>query len=83
MQIRVKSLCLQKIRHNQNNTLGLEDFMNIKETPVTNAANKAFFMVKLFQAIIDNLNCFRKSLINGEGIDLIHVRFINNEWYHR
>lgn len=26
---------------------GLEDFMNIKETPVTNAANLAFFMVNL------------------------------------
>jgi hypothetical protein len=30
---------------------GLEDFMNIKETPVTNAANLAFFMVNLAQIL--------------------------------
>lgn len=30
---------------------GLEDFMNIKETPVTNAANLAFFMVNLSQIL--------------------------------
>jgi hypothetical protein len=30
---------------------GLEDFMNIKETPVTNAVNLAFFMVNLAQIL--------------------------------
>jgi hypothetical protein len=30
---------------------GLEDFMNIKETPVTNAANLAFFMVNIAQIL--------------------------------
>jgi hypothetical protein len=30
---------------------GLEDFMNIKETPVTNAANLAFFMVNVAQIL--------------------------------
>ncbi len=35
---------------------GLEDFMNVKETPVTNAANLAFFMVNLSQALIANVN---------------------------
>lgn len=30
---------------------GLEDFMNVKETPVTNAANLAFFMVNLAQIL--------------------------------
>ncbi len=30
---------------------GLEDFMNVKEVPVTNAANLAFFMVNVSQAL--------------------------------
>jgi putative transposase len=30
---------------------GLEDFMNVKETAVTNAANLAFFMVNIAQAL--------------------------------
>lgn len=34
---------------------GLEDFMNVKETPVINAANLAFFMVNISQALIDNV----------------------------
>lgn len=34
---------------------GLEDFMNIKETPVTNATNQAFFMVNLSHALIDDV----------------------------
>lgn len=34
---------------------GLEDFMNVKEVPVTNAANLAFFMVNVSQALIQNL----------------------------
>lgn len=33
---------------------GLEDFMNISETAVTNAANLAFFMVNLSQAILQS-----------------------------
>ncbi len=31
---------------------GLEDFMNVKEVPVTNASNLAFFMVNLSQALM-------------------------------
>jgi len=31
---------------------GLEDFMNVKETAVTNAANLAFFMVNISQALL-------------------------------
>ena len=31
---------------------GLEDFMNVKEQPITNAANLAFFMVNLSQALM-------------------------------
>ena len=31
---------------------GLEDFMNVKEIPVTNASNLAFFMVNLSQALM-------------------------------
>ncbi len=31
---------------------GLEDFMNVKETAVTNAANLAFFMVNVSQALL-------------------------------
>ena len=31
---------------------GLEDFMNVKELPVTNAANLAFFMVNISQALM-------------------------------
>jgi putative transposase len=34
---------------------GLEDFMNVKEVPVTNAANLAFFMVNVSQALIQNV----------------------------
>ena len=37
---------------------GLEDFMNIKEQPLTNAVNLAFFMVNLSQAL---LQTFRKA----------------------
>ncbi len=31
---------------------GLEDFMNVKERPVTNASNLSFFMVNLAQAVL-------------------------------
>ena len=31
---------------------GLEDFMNVKETAVTNAANLSFFMVNLSYALL-------------------------------
>ena len=34
---------------------GLEDFMNVKEIPVNNAANLAFFMVNVSQALIYNV----------------------------
>jgi putative transposase len=34
---------------------GLEDFMNVKETPVTNAVNLAFFMVNLSHALITDV----------------------------
>jgi len=34
---------------------GLEDFMNIKETPVNNAVNLAFFMVNLSNILIKNV----------------------------
>ncbi len=34
---------------------GLEDFMNVEETPVTNAVNLAFFMVNLSRALIDEV----------------------------
>lgn len=34
---------------------GLEDFMNVKETPVTNAVNLAFFMVNISHALIDEV----------------------------
>ena len=34
---------------------GLEDFMNVKEVPVNNAANLAFFMVNVSQALIHNV----------------------------
>lgn len=34
---------------------GLEDFMNVKETPVTNAVNLAFFMVNLSRALINEV----------------------------
>src|SRR4030066_734076 len=34
---------------------GLEDFMNVKETPITNAANLAFFMVNISHALIDEI----------------------------
>ncbi len=34
---------------------GLEDFMNVKEVPVTNAANLAFFMVNVSQALIQDV----------------------------
>ncbi len=42
---------------------GLEDFMNVKEKPVTNAANLAFFMVNLSQALIANVS--QHSLLFG------------------
>jgi len=34
---------------------GLEDFMNIKETPITNAVNLAFFMVNLSHILINEV----------------------------
>ncbi len=34
---------------------GLEDFMNIKETPVNNAVNLAFFMVNVSHILINNI----------------------------
>ena len=34
---------------------GLEDFMNVKETPITNAVNLAFFMVNISHALIDEV----------------------------
>ena len=34
---------------------GLEDFMNVKETPITNAVNLAFFMVNLSHALINEV----------------------------
>lgn len=34
---------------------GLEDFMNIKEQPLTNAVNLAFFMVNLSQALLQKI----------------------------
>jgi len=34
---------------------GLEDFMNVKETPVTNAANLSFFMVNFSYALLQPL----------------------------
>jgi putative transposase len=34
---------------------GLEDFMNIKQTPVTNAVNLSFFMVNLSQVLLRQL----------------------------
>jgi len=33
----------------------LEDFMNVNEVPVTNAANLAFFMVNVSLALIQNV----------------------------
>jgi putative transposase len=35
---------------------GLEDFMNVKKTPVTNAVNLAFFMVNISYALIDKVH---------------------------
>jgi putative transposase len=34
---------------------GLEDFMNVKKMPVTNAVNLAFFMVNISHALIDEV----------------------------
>jgi putative transposase len=34
---------------------GLEDFMNVKETPVTNAVNLAFFMVNVSHVLINEV----------------------------
>ncbi len=34
---------------------GLEDFMNVKKTPVNNAVNLAFFMVNISHALIDEV----------------------------
>jgi putative transposase len=42
-------------RHNSRDAKlhwGLEDFMNVKETAVTNAANLSFFMVNFSQALL-------------------------------
>jgi putative transposase len=46
---------------------GLEDFMNIKETAVTNAANLSFFMVNFSQAL---LQPFRKCQPDYSVLDL-------------
>ncbi len=46
---------------------GLEDFMNVKETAVTNAANLAFFMVNVSQAL---LQPFRKNQPDYSILDL-------------
>lgn len=46
---------------------GLEDFMNINQTPVYNAANLAMFMVNLSQVLIQH---FRPTLPNFSVIDL-------------
>ena len=35
--------------------LGLEDFMNVKEVPVTNADNFYFFMLNVSQVLIHNV----------------------------
>ena len=45
----------------QNNTLGLEDFMNVNEIPVNNAANLAFFMVNVSQALIADVRRYNPS----------------------
>jgi putative transposase len=46
---------------------GLEDFMNVKETAVTNAANLAFFMVNVSQAL---LRPFRQNQPDYSILDL-------------
>ncbi len=46
---------------------GLEDFMNIKEQPLTNAINLSFFMVNVSQAL---LRRFRKAQPNFSNEDL-------------
>jgi len=46
---------------------GLEDFMNIGETQVNNAANLAFFMVNLSQRLLDD---FRQSRPDAGVLDL-------------
>ena len=46
---------------------GLEDFMNIKETAVTNAANLSFFMVNFSQAL---LLPFRQEQLDYSVLDL-------------
>ena len=46
---------------------GLEDFMNIKETAVTNAANLSFFMVNFSQAL---LHPFRQQNPDYSVLDL-------------
>jgi putative transposase len=46
---------------------GLEDFMNIKETAVTNAANLALFMVNMAQVLLRN---FRQEDSNVNVLDL-------------
>jgi putative transposase len=46
---------------------GLEDFMNVKETAVTNAANLAFFMVNVSQAL---LQPFRQNQPDYSILDL-------------
>ena len=46
---------------------GLEDFMNVKETAVTNAANLAFFMVNVSQAL---LRPFRQNQSDYSILDL-------------
>ena len=46
---------------------GLEDFMNIKETAVTNAANLALFMVNVAHVLLRN---FRQEDSNVNVLDL-------------
>lgn len=46
---------------------GMEDFMTIKETPVTNAVNLAFFMVNLSHRLLAD---FRKSQPDAGVLDL-------------
>jgi putative transposase len=46
---------------------GLEDFMNIKEQPLTNAVNLSFFMVNVSQALLQK---FRKAQPHFSNEDL-------------
>ena len=46
---------------------GLEDFMNVKQTPLTNALNLSLFMVNLFQALLRD---FRQTNPQAGVLDL-------------